>query len=151
MAIVLDILTAAFVAVGVAWGRRSGLQKESYRLLRLVTALAVGCGFYGLISRGLEKLLSRLGAVSAPLAFAIAVGGAWWILRVAKRRYMAWVGERFEPYTRPGGAIAGGLRAFLLALVVMATLNLTGGASGDGAARHGSLVGRLAGWIVRAR
>jgi hypothetical protein len=151
MGVILDLLTATFVAVGVAWGRRSGLPKESYRLLRLITALVVGCGFYGLIARGLERLLSRLGDLSAPLAFIITVGGAWWILRAVRRRYMAWVGARFDRYARPGGAIAGGLRALLLAVTILAALGLAGSVPGRDSARHGSLVGRLAGWIVRAK
>ena len=110
-----------------------------------------GCGLHGLISSGIGRLVSLAGDVSAPVVFAGTMGGAWWLFRLIKQRFVAWAAARFEPYLRIGGAIAGGLRTAILVLGMVGTFTLAGRAPGHDAVRYESWVGRIAGWVVQAK
>lgn len=146
----VDLVAGAYVVYGTVRGRKRGLADESFRLVRFAVALAAGCGLYGLISQGAERLLSLAGDISAPVVFAGTVGGSWWLLRALKHRFKAWVGARFMPYARAGGAVAGGLRTALVVLGAVGVLTLAGRVPGSDSVRQDSVVGRVAAWIVRA-
>lgn len=124
---VIDLLSAAYIGISAARGRKRGLADESYRLLRLGVAFGAGCGLYGLVSGAIESLLSLAPTVSGPVGFAGTVGGAWMLLRGLKQKLTAWVAVRFAPHQAVGGMIAGGLRALLMALSALATGILAGG------------------------
>lgn len=146
----IDAVSAAYVACGVYRGRKRGLSDEAYRLLRLGGAFASGCGLHGLVSGGLDRILSLGGGVSGPVAFVGTMAGSWWALRLVKRRFLEWAAARFEPYIRIGGAVAGGLRAAILALSLLGAFSLATHAPGHDVVQQGSWMGRFAAWIVQA-
>lgn len=123
----IDLIAVVYTGISVARGRRRGLADESYRLLRMGVAFGAGCGLYGLVSGALGHLLSLAPAVSGPVGFAGTVGGAWLLLRALKKRLTVWIAARFAPQQEVGGMIAGGLRALVLTMSVLATGVLAGG------------------------
>lgn len=149
--ILADILSVAYVAYGTVRGGRRGLGDEAFRLFRLAIAFAAGCGLHKLVGNGIGRLLSIGSDVSAPVAFAVTVAGAWWLLRRARIVFAAWAEKRLGRHARLGGAIAGGLRSALLALSIAATINMAGHVPGGDAVRRGSWVGRLAGWVLQTK
>ncbi|HMP75209.1 MAG TPA: CvpA family protein [Kiritimatiellia bacterium] len=140
----IDLISALYVAFGAWRGRARGLADEGFRLLRMAVAFAAGCGLYGLVSGLLKKLLSLGGDISGPMGFALTLGGAWYLLGLAKKSFAAFLTARFAPHAALGGAIAGALRTLLIVLSVVGVLNLSNqdGVSG------GSVVSRIAEWVM---
>ncbi|MCZ7592660.1 MAG: CvpA family protein [Kiritimatiellae bacterium] len=91
----VDLIAAAYIAFGIWRGRMRGLADEGYRLIRMLLAFVAGCGLYGFISALLKKLFSMTGGISAPLAFIIALGGAWWLTRTLKKTLATLLAARF--------------------------------------------------------
>ena len=146
--ILIDGAALGWIAYGVVRGRMRGLGLEVYKLLRFAAAFATGCGLHGLVGNALSRLFSLGDGVSGPLAFVLSVGGSWWILRVVKRRIVAWTATHMGEHERVGGAVAGGLRAALLALSAAGALALARDMPGRDAVASGSVVGRTAAWAV---
>lgn len=145
----VDLVAAAYVAYGAARGRRRGLADEAYRLLRVGVSFAAGCGLYGLVSDLLKKALALGADVSGPLAFVATMAGAWSLLRFLRKWLMAWIAARFAPHAAVGGAVAGGIRTLVWTLALVSAFHLAGSAPGREQVSERSLVGRIAGWVVR--
>ena len=141
---IADLIAAAYVAFSAWRGRVRGLADEGFRFVRMAVAFAAGCGLYELISGALKKLLSLGGDVSGPIGFAVTLGGAWYLLRFAKKSLAAFLAARFARHAALGGAIAGGLRTALIVLSVLGLLSLSNRDEVSGT----SVVGRIAERII---
>lgn len=146
---IVDLISAAYVAYGAARGKKRGLADEAYRLLRVGVSFAAGCGLYGLVSDLLKQVLSMGSDVSGPVGFAATMGGAWALLRFAKQKLTAWITARFAPHAALGGAVAGGIRSMVWVLALVSMFHLAGSAPGREQISEQSLVGRIAGWVVK--
>jgi hypothetical protein len=146
---VVDLISAAYVAFGAVRGRKRGLADEAYRLLRVGISFAAGCGLYGLMSDLLKNVLSLGADVSGPVGFVATMAGAWALLRMAKRRLTAWIAARFASHAAIGGAVAGGIRSLVWVLALVSAFHLAGSAPGRQQVSEQSLVGRIAGWVVK--
>lgn len=139
----VDLIAAAYIAFGIWRGRMRGLADEGYRLIRMLLAFVAGCGLYGFISALLKKLFSMTGGISAPLAFIIALGGAWWLTRTLKKTLATLLAARFAKYSKVGGMIAGGVRLFLVVLSIAGLFHLASDALGRDATSQ-SFFGKIA-------
>ena len=145
----VDLIAAAYVAYGAARGRKRGLADESYRLLRVGLSFVAGCGLYGLVSGFLKQVLSVGADVSGPVGFVATMAGAWALLRLVRQRLTAWIGTRFSRHAAVGGAVAGALRTLIWVLALVSAFHLAGSAPGREQISEQSLVGRIAGWVVK--
>lgn len=143
---IVDAVSAAYVAFGAYRGRKRGFSDEAYRLLRMAIAFVAGCGLYGVVSQLIGKVLSLGGEVSGPVAFLGTVGGAWLLLRKLKRGFIAWVFAKTKPYEGLGGAVAGGVRALLIVVSIVAALSLAGKTPGGD-----SFAGRIVDLVLPGR
>ena len=141
----VDGLVAAYVAFGANRGRRRGLAEEVYRLLRVSLAMVAGCGLYSLVGDLVGKVLSLGADISGPVGFVGSMLGAWSLLRLLKARLVDWGSLRFHSFIEVGGAIAGGLRALVLALAAMLTAHLAGRSAFMADSVLGKVIGFMAG------
>lgn len=146
---IIDLISAAYVAFGAIRGRKRGMADEAYRLLRIGVSFLAGCGLYGLVSDLLKQVLAMGGDVSGPVGFVAIMAGAWSLLRFARKRLTAWIALRFASHASLGGAIAGGLRTAVWVLSLVSAFHLAGSAPGHEQVAEQSLVGRIAGWVVK--
>lgn len=147
----VDVVTLVYVAFSAVRGKRRGLALESYGLLRWVVALATGTGLYGWISNLLQHLFALGGNASSALGFVGTVASAWALLRFVKRRMTEWVASRWAPYAAVGGAVAGGLRAFVVLVSLMGVFHLARPTADRAAAADASWMARIASYVLPAR
>ncbi len=147
----IDLIAAAFIALGAWRGRSRGLPDEGYRLLRIALAFLAGCGLYRFVSELLKQAFSMAGDISAPLAFVGTIGGTWWLMRVVKKTLTRFLAARFARHARLGGAIAGGIRVLLIVLSIAGAFYLADRAPGHDAVSAKSIVGRMAVWVMPRR
>lgn len=146
---VVDLLAAASVAGGALRGRKRGLADEAYRLLRVGISFAAGCGLYGFVSDLLGKVLSLGGDVSGPMGFIATMGGTWSVLRLLRQKLQSLVDAHLARHAAVGGAVAGGIRAFVWVLAILSAFHLAGSAPGREQLSEKSLAGQIAGWVVK--
>ncbi len=140
-----DGATAAVMAYGAWRGMRRGVAQEAYRMVRMLVALAAGCGLYGLVARGIGQLA---GGTSGAGGFLVAFGGAYALVRAAKRRFLAWVEARTSSWARWSGGAAGAVRGLAAMLAAGAVLNVSPFAALKDGVLGGSAVGRVASWFT---
>lgn len=144
----VDVIAAAYIAFGAWRGRMRGLADEGYRLVRLLIAFVAGCGLYGVVSGALKQAFSLAGGVSAPLAFVLTVGIAWWFTRWIKKTITTLIAARFMKHEKLGGLIAGGLRVLIIVISVAGLFHLADKAPGRDSVSEESIIGRIADRVI---
>ena len=101
-----------------------GFGDEVFRLVRLGTAYLAGCGLYETVGNGLDRLFAP--AVSDTVGFIVSFVGAYALVRLARRKLVATVAARFRgSAVALGGAVAGALRAGVVATTLMTALHIS--------------------------
>lgn len=121
----IDIVVLALGAFGFWRGQKRGLGHESYRFIRALLPIAVGCGLYGLLRGGLAIFPALDPEQSGLTGLLAGAGGAFLILRRLQKRIRTYVEARFGEGRRK---LAGGLgvaRKFLQSSTAVLANQLT--------------------------
>jgi uncharacterized membrane protein required for colicin V production len=122
----LDAITLGYMGIAAVRGARRGVGDEVFRLVRVGTALLAGCGLYETVSNALDAVFGSASAVSDTTGFIASFGGAYLLIRMARRQLVAWVAARVSGFARTvGGALAGALRAGVVVAALMTALHIS--------------------------
>jgi uncharacterized membrane protein required for colicin V production len=119
----LDFVVLAYITYGVIKGRRRGLVAELPSTVSLALFFLTGWGLFKIMYRGLAQASALAGQSVGILTFGGLVAASVALVRKMRSR-LRWLAEKSadEHHQRIAGAIAGGVRAFLHASVVLLIL-----------------------------
>ena len=117
----IDLLVVAGVGYGLWRGWRRGLPAEVPRLVGLTLFAISGTGLFRWTSQALAETHRLTGQATSVVGIAGLMVGAWVLVRLFRAKLGDWVKQRYGQAKRLG-AIAGALRALLLACVVLLIL-----------------------------
>jgi hypothetical protein len=142
----LDAAGVVYMAFGAWRGRSRGLPLETFCFLRSAAAFLAGCGIYSLVGGAIRAVAGTLVPVSGLIGFAIGLGGAYYLLKLARRKTVEWLEPRVGPVWRKrGGAALGAARRLVVMLWIAVALHLTPSKEVQEQTTRGALIGRLAG------
>ena len=133
----LDLLAVAFIAYCVWRGRKRGIIAEAPGTVSLAVFFFSGWGLLKVLYKGLAYSSAKIGLSVGVFTFLALVVATIFLWRKIRAR-IRWRAERWCPEAKRSlaGAIAGGVKAFLLSALVLLTL------------AHGPLRGFAAGSLL---
>lgn len=120
---ILDLFVVGYVSYAAWRGRKRGLVKELPSAFSITVFCLSGWGLFKIMFRGLEEASKLTGQSVGLLTFIGLIVGAVVMWRRMQAR-LRWVAEKCVPENRQpmAGAIAGGVRAFVLVATLLLIL-----------------------------
>ena len=136
---ILDILFAIYCCFGAFKGRRRKLPEMIYRLVRNVTAIMSGAGFFRIVRDLLSVFFSNFLADS--LGFVLGFILAFVLIRKFKKHLISWIEQKIgRAEQSKWGAIVGFLTNFFMGSSVIVTTCISeGGAIYDMVSKQSTL------------
>lgn len=114
----IDLLVAAYAGYGVWRGWRRGLPNELPRVVGITVFAVSGCGLFRWTNHALMETSRLAGQTTGGLGVIGIMVATWFLVRHFRAKIGDWAKQRYGKAERVG-AVAGGVRAVLLACVVL--------------------------------
>jgi uncharacterized membrane protein required for colicin V production len=121
---ILDVLLVAYIVFGCFKGRKRGLSGELPRVIAALLLLISGAGLFHWTNTGLSEVNQSTLRLGGPIGFLMMVSLTVYLVIHFKKQVRVYADKRWPDPTvqRRWGIALGGLRAFLIMMIVLVFL-----------------------------